>query len=125
MMFFCFINLLHFTIIDGRSIALASAAYTCNGPCIPANSENMQMSDLRRQLLTDTIAKELSVTTTFEGGSVRITYFRGGQQGVITAVCSAGVAVGAEGNVCSEFYSELLTTRTGIWNMAILDYYII
>ena len=93
----------YYTIIGGRTIAFVSAAYTCNGPCSPADSENMQMSDIRRQLLTDIIAEEQSVSTTFEGGSVRITYFRRGQQGVITTVCSAGLAAAVEGNICSEF----------------------
>lgn len=50
----------------------------------------------------DTIAVEQPVVSTFESGAVRITYFRRGQQGAITAACSAGVAMAAEENLCSE-----------------------
>ena len=58
----------------------------------------------------DTIAEEQPVSTSFEGGEVRITYFRSGQhaQSTITAVCSAGVAVVSEDNLCSESQQSFL-----------------
>ena len=51
----------------------------------------------------DVIAAEQSVSTIFEGGTVRITYFRRGQQSAMTTVCSAGVAIANEDNLCSKF----------------------
>ena len=93
----------HSIIIGGRTIAAITADITCDGQCIHANSgvpENTQSSNAYRQHLMDTIAEEQSVSTTFEGGTVRITYFRRGQQSAIAAVCSAGAA--DENDLCSE-----------------------